>query len=1149
MSIESLRLKGFKSFGTPCELLFSRGFTAIVGPNGSGKSNILDALRWILGEGGNSALRVPRQTELLFKGSASVREAKEAEVSLTLSVPGDGAVLKRLYSAEEGGSLQIDGKRITVQELDSVKSRFSMDGQGCAFIGQGEVAAAIKQSPRERRRQLDLLFGIDRYRNRRDDTLKRLEDALAEAERIKTLIQELETRRAEIAGEVAVAVKAQGILDSLESLRRDFYFSRRYRLEAEARELGSKQQQIRARLERAVMWRGFWGFAVQAGEAHLRSQGFDEAAFTARAHELSSRRDVLQRQGFQAATRIRSLLDDRVALEAERKELAEQEAGLREEQERIQAEEAEQRARLEECRAALDARLREFEEGRAHLERERTRRQSLRDELAERQLFCSRTEAELRALSVSGESGASELERLQEEARQRTSAGRALAIRLEELEMKYTRLMDEHTGIYSFCQKQTASLQQMQRECGRLEAELDSLRDSAESSYPEPVRILLSASRLKRMKSRPEVAAEAFSCPVNIAFALDAYLGGRRFWLLVHTLEEAQEGIALLKQRRSNRGVTYLPLERCRPRDRDCRFSLPAKGIVGWAMDLIDVHSPWGPALSHMMGDLLIVGDYGLGSALVRKGARFPIVTLEGEVFSPTGTVSGGQVRQQGGVIANNQQAAETQSGIDALRGRIAELDGELKAAREKEAKLAGELDSLAGERERIRADAAAEQRALTAASASIERLTSEGAEARGRISALSGELDRAQARVKELEAALAELGDLPEGEPDSALAPLRSELSLAEERLRGTLAIAERIRHEQETLTARRTTLEEELRTGQTTEAENRKLLGEIGQERLTIFHQEKELHRRFEEEQTRVRRAHLRLERLRARSEKADSTAAQREGEISAAAGRQKALEEECHQLIELWDEKYPYNVLRGREVANGDTSGDGPQAASGPAGLTASLKRLERELKALGPYNLGALSEDASLTERTEFLTEQLEDVRSGVEELRMLIRETDEQVENAFTGAMTEIDTRFNALFQRLFGGGEARLTLQDGESIWDRGVEIYARPPGKNLQNITQLSGGEQALTAIAQLFAAMEVAKVPLAVLDEADAALDEYNLIRFADLSKEYSRTIQLIVVTHRRTTMERADLIYGVTMVEPGLSKIVGIDVENYR
>jgi chromosome segregation protein len=210
---------------------------------------------------------------------------------------------------------------------------------------------------------------------------------------------------------------------------------------------------------------------------------------------------------------------------------------------------------------------------------------------------------------------------------------------------------------------------------------------------------------------------------------------------------------------------------------------------------------------------------------------------------------------------------------------------------------------------------------------------------------------------------------------------------------------------------------------------------------------------------------------------------------------------------------------------------------------------MRRLERELRALGSYNLGALSEDESLTERIDYLTEQSEDVKTGIDELKQLIGETDSQVETLFTRNMADIDDRFGALFQRLFAGGEARLTLQEEGAIWDKGVEIYARPPGKRLQNISQLSGGEQSLTAIAHLFAALEVARMPLAVLDEVDAALDEYNLIRFADLAKEYSQRLQLLVMTHRRTTMERADLIYGVTMVEAGLSKIVGIDVENYK
>ncbi|MCL2767232.1 MAG: chromosome segregation protein SMC, partial [Synergistaceae bacterium] len=247
-------------------------------------------------------------------------------------------------------------------------------------------------------------------------------------------------------------------------------------------------------------------------------------------------------------------------------------------------------------------------------------------------------------------------------------------------------------------------------------------------------------------------------------------------------------------------------------------------------------------------------------------------------------------------------------------------------------------------------------------------------------------------------------------------------------------------------------------------------------------------------------------------------------------------RSTRSEIVQLNELWEEKYPYDRTLADKI---ETEKD----------LTQTMRKLERELKALGTYNLGALSEDEFLLERTDFLSEQLEDVRTARDELTLLIEETDKQVETIFMTALRNIDKRFDELFHRLFGGGEARLQIQEADNIWDRGVEIYARPPGKQLHNINQLSGGEQSLTAIAHLFASLEVAGVPLAVLDEVDAALDEYNLIRFASLAKEYSKTIQLIVMTHRRTTMEQADIIYGVTMVEPGLSRIVGIDIEDYK
>lgn len=1135
MSIEHLHLKGFKSFGSCCEFSFPAGFTAIVGPNGSGKSNILDGLRWILGEGSPSALRIVRQSDLLFQGSATVPPAKEAEVTLRLSGADGTATLRRQYSAEGGAVLQVDGVRIRMQDLDEVKARFMLEGESFAFIGQGEVSEAIHQRPMQRRHHLELLFGIDRYRRRREETNLRLESALSEVQRIETLIRELENRREEIAPEVAVAVEAQGILDNLEVLRRDFYFSRRFALEDRERGLRSQQQSLRAHEDLARQWHGLWRSAVSAAEERLRSQGFDESAFLAREQEFAARRDALRRQAFQTWTRVRAILGERSVLNEERGRLEEEERLLRSERERTRAEEALQEARLAELQQALAERLREMEESRASLERERLRRQALRDEHAERALFVSRSEARLRALSAAEEEGRAELARLRKE-RERLAGGNGEP-ELAHWEERHRTLVETHAAAYAACQKDAAVLQQLRRERTRQDAELDVLKENTESSlYPEPVRLLLSASRLNRMRSRPEVVAEAFSCPTDIAPALEAYLGGRQYWLLVPTFDEAQEGIELLKQRRAGR-VTYLPLERCRPRTPDLRFRLPMNGIVGWAAELIVPRAPWEPALRHLLGDLLVVEGYALGSGLVKDGARFPIVTLEGEVFAPSGTVSGGRMRQSAGAIGRNRQMAEAEERIGELKRRIALVETRLKAGEDEERRLAAERDEAAAAVERARNDRLAAQRTLASLTDSIERAEREGAEAAGEAASLEERLAEARRRIEALDSELSGFGELPDNEENSSVVGgLRSELSLAGERLRGTRAVAERMDREHGTLTARIAEALEELRAGESEERAGREALSRIGRECLSVHRDETELRRKLEEERGRVRRGHLRLERLRGREGKASASLASLGGEIAGTAERLSAVQAERGQLIELWDDKYPYNAAEAGEVEGGRD-------------LTGALRRLERELRALGNYNLGALSEDVSLTERVDFLTEQLEDVRNGVGELRNLIEETDAQVEASFSRAMADIDSRFNALFQRLFAGGEARLTLQEEGSVWERGVEIYARPPGKKLQNISQLSGGEQSLTAIAHLFSALEVAKMPLAVLDEVDAALDEYNLIRFADLAKEYSRSLQLIVMTHRRTTMERADLIYGVTMVEPGLSRIVGIDVEHYR
>ncbi|GHV46471.1 chromosome partition protein Smc [Synergistales bacterium] len=1182
MSIESLKLKGFKSFGAVCDFAFSEGLTAIVGPNGSGKSNILDALRWVLGEGSPVALRIARQSDLIFQGSATVDPASAAEVVLKLTQK-DAAnpesfvssELRRQYSPENGSVLHADDVKIRLQDLTDFKARFMLEGDSFAFIGQGDIAEVIHQRPMQRRRHLELLFGIDRYRKKREDTGVKLEQALGEMARIMTLVTELEARRREIAPEVAVAVEAKGILDNLENVRRDFYFTKRLSVEKKAREIRRQIQLTSEHSDGAVSWKNLWLSALGATEEKMRIEGFDEGAFLTREQELLARKETLRRQSFLSATKIKNILSDRAENALLSAQVEASVSSVKEELYKNKTEEDGVKRARDERRAALEEALRLMEENRAAAERERLYRQSLRDEHADKTLRLSHQEARLKALSSGSLNLRSELDKLTSERACHLAISAKLELEAKTLEEAHKKLAVAHSDAYTVCQKYAALLQQLKREQVRQEAELDAAKENTEGSiYPEPTRLLLSAARLGRIHSRPEVVAEVFSCPADIAPALEAYLGGRQFWLLVKTFDEAQEGIELLKQRRAGR-VTYLPLETCRPRFPDSRFRLPVSGVVGWASELVTPRSPWEPALQHLMGDLLIVSDYSLGSRMVKDGARFPIATVDGEVFSPTGTVSGGRARQSGGAISHNQKMSELAIQIDALKLRVKDAEAELARGEKQERKAGGESESMGVALLNKQKELQAEQKSIQIIDADVLRLESEISAGDAELVTLKGTAAALNERIIEIDNALGGLGESEESpdSPDSSLSSQRSELELLEERLRGAVNIRTRVERELKDLEARLAALKESAERGLFEEAEIKKQLTGFGRESFEVWGAMAALRADLSEAREKAGRLHSRRERLKSRSQKAEANVAAFAAELAALNERMESARAEESQLQEMWEEKYPYDDKEAAKTAAYRSEAE----RGGEKDLASTMRRLERDLKALGPYNTGALSEDDSLIERIDYLGEQSEDVKNGIDELRKLIAETDSQVETLFTRALNDIDDRFNALFQRLFAGGEARLTLQDlpnaaqcpsGEtsemsdqtpdsdgafgadsgSIWNRGVEIYARPPGKRLQNISQLSGGEQSLTAIAHLFAALEVARMPLAVLDEVDAALDEYNLIRFADLAKEYSKRLQLLVMTHRRTTMERADLIYGVTMVEPGLSKIVGIDASDY-
>jgi len=1148
--IAQLHLRNFKSFGRTHDLELHPGFTGIVGPNGSGKSNLLDALRWVLGENNPSRLRITRQSDLIFQGSLSLPPGNRAMARIRLHEEGRQCFLSRSVD-ESGGAVEIDGDRSRLGDLDEVKREWHLEGERFAFIGQGEVAEIVRQRPKERRLHLESLFGIDLYRKRRDEAAERLESALGELKNLDMLVAELSGRREILLPEAEVARKVRALTEELLSWRRQFYWVRRRDLEISRERM--QHLEVFQEGEKILLegWIRRWESYLQIQQKELgelrRRFGHRELVMGSRGSALEGvkRRIASVGAGFSRSRESLKNLERQTASALQERATLEEEKILREKAlQEVLCREEDLRSRYQEAREALLGRM---DSANAVLQESEEIRHALGECDAEESTLKGRLQGLGKRFLRLGEAFGKEAQALQEKDTRfsQTSA------KLERLRKDAQEAVIRHGDAYALYQDALGELRREERLLRDLEGRMEDLRDRLQGEiYPRPVQHILGASKLGRLRGNPVVAAETFEVPSEYLQGVEAYLGGRLFWLFVQNLEEAQACIEQL--RKSNKGrATFLPLEQARRKTPLRGASLPSKGVCGWAADLITPVAAWEPCVMHLLGDLLLVEDYATGTALARSRSSFPLATLAGDVFLPSGTVSGGSSRTREGAMALRHALGAAEKEREEHARTVQDLTWSIREAEDRERLAAQKKDSLGEELRTVEARFLQEEQEYQGCRRRHDQLQEEYEdvqrllqESGGRVGFLCGEKKSLRTRLENLPPISEEL------EEERKVMELQNALALEEERRKNAAALLESqqsalgdFERHLETVRGERIAMEEQLR-GEYTQ------LQELGREFRTLWEERKEHALSREEERAamvllerRIDRGKEKKERARGRYEELGKSAEQLQNQ-------KREVERELEDLISLWEEEFPY---QDRLFEEEHASEDGEEHER----LRRKIRLLEREIRNFGDVNLGALSEVESLEERIGFLGEQIGDVRKGAEEMRSFIRETDRHAGALFAKALEDIDVRFNGLFQRLFGGGEARLSfggfrggeLPPPEDLWDAGVEVVARPPGKQPQHLGQLSGGEQSLTGISLLFAAMEIAGVPLAVLDEVDAALDEVNLQRFARLAREYSERLQMIVMTHRRYTMEKADLLYGVTMSEPGLSQVVGVRLEDWE
>ena len=1138
MYISRLQLKGFKSFGGSHDLILSSGFTAIVGPNGSGKSNILDALRWSLGDSHAGRLRISRQSDLLFQGSISLPAAKEAEVLLQLREDSRACSVKRRVTAPDGNTiLFVDNARKTLIELDETKRDWKLEGDRFAFIGQGEVAEVIQQRPLARRMRLESLFGIDVYRKRRMDASDRLVTVKEEYEQLRNVMAELQARREEIAPEVRRASELREILDKIEEERKLLYWLRRHRSELLIAEIDGSLEEFKNEQSVVLGWSDLWKKALEQLEKDLVLLSREKQQQTWELEQSKKSYDGLIKSGYASASNLKASKERLDQAAEERRKAKEHMEVLMEEQKKTQEENKKAREELEAGQKALEKIEKKWQEYNLRLKEEKEQREAWNNEKG-------RLEAELQQIKAKLSFLGKDLLEIRNKKECAPDPAKDIDAEIKKLGKERDRLLKEqdeivslHGDLYAKVQTLAAELQRARREASNSRSKLNEVTEAMQADlYPRPVQYLLSAARLNRLDASPHAVVDVFTCDPIYSAALEAYLGGRQFQLLVEDLEEAGRCIDKLKVNAIGR-ATFLPLERCRPRYPDKQFRLPKAGITGWAIDLLKVDDHWLPAIQQIMGDLLIVESYAVGQELVRSGFKGPVATLEGDVFQPGGTVSGGRSQKSGKTIEMKAQIVKLEHDAASFTSTAEHLAKEFKDAEAQELRVSEEKEEYTRRIRDFDGRIAILEDEKASCSKEQKRIESE----RGRILEAIAEAGRQWNSVLASLSDLEKKWDSPSKLEDDHLIieereRLRSEAAVMAERLSSRFALMERVSNEIRSEERKIGSLDEEMSELDQRCVRERAGLARVGKSCLDIFERRKVLTEEIEKHVSGFSKLESKRDLIRKKTVTADLRSRSALERVSTFEIKRGETERELEELVNTWEDQYPYPG--GSALPEDDDIDD----------LRKNIRDGDRKIKAFGEVDMGVLSEDRNLRDRLAFMGEHLDDVRASAAELERLISDADRQAYKVFSDALQEVDNRFCSLFQRLFGGGEAHLEMIEGETIWDTGVDVVARPPGKHPQSINQLSGGEQSLAAISLLFASMEVAGCPLAVLDEVDAALDEVNLRRFSELAKEYAKNRQVLAMTHRRVTMERADVLYGVTLSEPGLSQVIGVRLEDW-
>ena len=1175
MVLKALEIHGFKSFPDRTVLTFGQDITAVVGPNGSGKSNISDAIRWVLGEQSNKSLRGSKMEDVIFSGTEERRAVGFAEVSLVIDNSGrildfdsDDVKVTRRYYRSGDSEYMLNNATVRLKDIQYLFMDTGLGRDGYSIVGQGRIGDIVASKSEERREIFEEAAGIAKYRARKNEAERRLASAEENLLRLKDILKELEERVGPLAKQSEKAKQFLELAGERRGLEIGLWLHQISRSRETLRELNSKLELARTQHDDATA-------AMERLEEEMETAAAEAGRIAVRIDEIRRSAAALEEEALRSEQESAVLQNDLFhrgeSLARIREEIAQSEAG----EDQIAGEIQRHREAQEEARRAIAG-----AEQRQLTLSEQMQQLTARTEETSGQMEALSAEAARLALAfsdarvarVTGESTLGEirarLTALEEGEADRQSRTAALTEELtacrrdtEETQERVTSLRNAQSGYLLRLKSREEKSRTLKEEADRAELDagtalrrvnlLEEMERNLEG-FSHSVKTVIRQAQRGALKGIHAPVSQLFHAEAEYALAIETALGGATQNVVCDREEDSKRAIRYLKENNAGR-VTFWPIASIKGNLLEEKGLEEEAGFLGLAYELVTCEDQYDQIARYLLGRIAVAEDLDSAVAIARKYKyRFRIVTLDGQVVNAGGSLTGGSAVREAGLLSRRAEIEELKKKADKLKAAAAQakeraeaaaretgavqaqvsgtaaeiatasedlvrLEGELRRLTGLEEALQKETEGVNAERDALNARAEECLAAMTAAEESGKRIAGEQAAVEEKMTALGG---GRQQLTQQREALAASIGDLrlavvahnKEIEAhEAAVADLearRRDGAGYRQGLAAQIADIEALNRETgdriDRLTQRAAALREQAAAGS----------GEIGEL----------IKRRDEEERQQNERRRLSREKGEER-ELAGREAARLEERATAAAKEAEDL------TAKLYDE---YELTRAEAEAEAPPIEDVTAAGR-------RLTELRNRIRALGTVNVSAIEEYEEVSARYEFLSGQVQDVEVSRTELMNLIGELTGQMRDIFVERFRQINQNFGETFTELFGGGRATLTLSEPEDILHSGIEMHVQPPGKRILNLDSLSGGEKALTAIALLFAILRVTPSPFCVLDEIEAALDDSNVDRYASFLRRMCDRTQFIVITHRRGTMEAADVLYGVTMQEKGVSKLL--------